>query len=228
MKEDFTGLLIPDASVLANCYYSNDTTNWFFYSEIWQKQVGTVPLPCRMTRLAQKRTHIPNQQCTVGLPVNTLLPFGLPNNSVSVALNTLFISLDTNRMEVKGAILSSSDSNRMSLSNGDVSLFLASGGLTLKEKIQFSSWVSIRDNYLLKIDRFYTMDKVRREYSFLSENGLNLVKVANNVPSYYDIENLDVFNDGSLTGKYPKNVYIGKCSTIMSTLKIVLGTGAVL
>jgi hypothetical protein len=131
-------------------------------------------------------------------------------------------------MEVRGAILSSSSSNRVSLSNGDVSAFLASGGLTFKEKIQFSSWVNVRDNYLFKLDRFYTMDKVRKEYSFLSENGLNLVKIANNVPSYYDIENLDVFNDDSLSTRYPKNLLIGKCSTIISTLKIVLATGGVL
>jgi hypothetical protein len=61
MKEDFIGLLIPDATVLANCFYSSNTSNWFFYTEIWQKQAGTIPVPCQMIKIAQKRTHIPNQ-----------------------------------------------------------------------------------------------------------------------------------------------------------------------
>lgn len=182
-----------------------------------------------MIRQSQKRTQISTSQCTGAQTLKQLAPFGLTANSVIVPSgSSQIVELESTTMEVRGAVISSSQSNRVSFSNGDVSAFLAAGSLTFKEKLLFSHWPNVRDNYLIKDDRFYTMDKVRKEYTLLSEQGLDLVKVANSVPSYFQIDNLDVFNHSSMTSKYPNNSSNGKCSSVISTLKISLKTGSTL
>jgi hypothetical protein len=94
-------------------------------------------------------------------------------------------------------VISTSSSNRVGSTNGDISLFLASGKLTMKENISFSNWPSVRDSYLLKAGRFFTSSLVKTEYSLLHEEGLDIIKLSNSSPSFYTIENLDVFNDPS-------------------------------
>jgi hypothetical protein len=102
--------------------------------------------------------------------------------------------LDDSSVDIRGAIVAASSFNRATYSNGDVSAFLAAGPLGLKEKILFNYWPSVRDNYLVDEERFYTQDKVKKEYQLISESGLDLVKVANSVTDYFEIRNIDVFN----------------------------------
>ena len=128
--------------------------------------------------------------------------------------------MDSTRYEIKGAILSSALSDRAGNPNGDASFFLAGGLLYQKESIKFGRWPSVRDSYLLRKDRFATSDRVQKEYLLISEDGVDLIKVGNVSPSYYEIENIDVFNEQP-TSRYAKNDYLGRCSTTISTLKII-------
>lgn len=228
LKASFQDGIIPGEADLSKCYYSN-SQEWFFFVEVWQKQPATTSIACNLIRQSQKRTKIQNSQCTTGLTLKNLAPFKLETNTILAQTGeTQIVELEAGYIDVRGALISSSEYNRASVSNGDVTAFLASGPLTLKEKILFNYWPSVRDNYLTANERFYNLDKVRKEYGHISENGLNLVKVANSVPSYFEIINLDVFNHASLTSKYSNNALTGKCSTMIVTLKISVETGSTL
>ena len=74
------------------------------------------------------------------------------------------IELENSFIEVRGALITASESNRASFSNGDVSQFLAAGPMNFKEKLLFNHWPNVRDNYLTADERFYTLDTVRKEY----------------------------------------------------------------
>lgn len=178
-----------------------------------------MPLPCNLTRVIQSRTHVASQQCTSSSGLARLLPFGLANDQIT-ASSAQNISFDTTRFDIKGALLTSSLVDRAGYPNGDVSFFLAGGILSLKESLQFGRWPSVRDSYLLRRDRFATSERVQKEYSLISEDGVDLIKTSNISPSYYEIENIDVFNDLP-TSRYSRNDYLGKCSTTISTLKII-------